>query len=128
MFDNLFYYNIFALWDFVYKSSILQIANLCSNPEKLDADFMIILKLFLLSNSGLNNFIPIYIMMQLSLIDYNDLNNSRFNDKIMNDQLVYFNNTHSDISDQLVYTINNTFFNTDIESILKTFENIINFV
>ena len=24
------------MWDFVYKSSILQIANLCSNPEKLE--------------------------------------------------------------------------------------------
>jgi hypothetical protein len=122
--DSIFFHNIFSLWDFIWKLSILQLATISTNPEELDADLYMYLKLYIFGTAKINHVNYLTLMMEHSLITQDDIIKYKLN-KIPNELFNYFSNTSCDNSDNLILYANDMCTLSNVETILLSFKNIV---
>ena len=124
--DSLFFHNIFSLWDFIWKLAVHQIVSISNNPEDLDADLYMYLKLFIFGVAKIRNIEYLTLMMENSLLTQEDIIKYKLN-KIPNKLINYFSNTISDNSDNLILYSNDVCTLSNVETILLSFKNIVDY-
>jgi hypothetical protein len=122
--NSVFYHNAFSVWDFIWKLAVLQLATISKNPESLDADLFMYLKLYILGSADIHDIEFLIQLMELSLFSELDVEKYKLS-KIPTNLISFFSNTVHDNSDSLILYSNSACTLSNVESILHSLKCII---
>jgi hypothetical protein len=111
-YNNVFYHNAISFWDFIFELAKMNIALLSINPESIDVDLQLSIRLFLLSSSNINQLEILINMINNSLIFESDIVKKynipkKFSNYINDDAdgLIMYNNNTTNV-EYIVFYLN----------------------